>query len=150
MGNMNNVNINNGKEKLNIPTMLFCIIGVVLVGLGIMLVLNNDFRLNVIPTKGTVTSIKTEKDEQGRKSTYAVIQYTASSGSYDATIVDNDAKYQMGNEIILYYDFFKPESVNTKPSGYIGYISLIIGLILALKTGPRFFRIIRDNYLLTE
>ena len=24
---------------------------------------------------------------------------------------------------------------------------LIIGLILVLKTGPRFFRIIRDNYL---
>ena len=36
------------KEKLSIPVMLFCIVGVVLIGLGIMLLLSYNFKLNVI------------------------------------------------------------------------------------------------------
>ena len=138
------------KEKLSIPVMLFCIIGVVLIGLGIMLLLSYNFRLNVIPSKGTITSVKTAKDVEGNSSTSIVVTYKTTSGNYDATIVDNDKKYQLGNELILYYDFFKPESVSLNLRGYQGYVSLIVGLILLIKTGPRFLRIIRDNYLITE
>ena len=47
----------------------------------------------------------------------------------------------------LYYDFISPESVCDKRSGYIGYISIVLGIILVIKFGPRFIRIIRDNYL---
>ena len=138
------------KEKLSIPVMLFCIVGVVLIGLGIMLLLSYDFRLNVITSKGTITSVKTAKDVEGNTTTSIVVTYKTTNGNYDATIVDNDKQYQLGNEIILYYDFFKPESVSLKLRGYPGYLSIIIGLILLLKTGPRFLRIIRDNYLITE
>ena len=53
----------------------------------------------------------------------------------------------MGDTYTLYYDFFEPSSVNDKRSGYYGYVSLIVGLILVLKNFPRFLRIIRDNYL---
>lgn len=143
-------NIKNGKEKLSIPTMLFCIVGAVLIGLGIMLLINFNFKLNVIPSKGTVSSIKTAKDSDGNTSTSIVVSYTTGSGDYEATIADIDKQYQMGNEVILYYDFFTPESVSLNPSGYPGYLSLIIGLVLVIKTGPRFFRIIRDNYLITN
>ena len=108
------------------------------------------FKLNIIPSKGTVSSIQTARDADGNTSTSIVVAYKASSGNYDATIIANDTQYQLGNEVILYYDFFTPESVSLRPSGYLGYLSLIIGLILAIKTGPRFFRIIRDNYLITE
>lgn len=138
------------KEKLSIPVMLFCIVGVVLIGLGIMLLLSYNFKLNVIPSKGTITSVQTAKDTEGNTTTSIVVTYKTTNGNYDATIVDNDKQYQLGNEIILYYDFFKPESVSLKLRGYPGYLSIIIGLILLLKTGPRFLRIIRDNYLITE
>ena len=47
----------------------------------------------------------------------------------------------------LYYDFLSPESVGNKRSGYIGYLATIIGIILVIKTGPRFVYIIKDNYL---
>ena len=149
MGNKK-VEKTNEKEKLNIPVMLLCIIGAVLIGLGVMLLKSYNFKLNIIPSKGSVSSIQTAKDTDGNISTSIVVAYKASSGNYDATIVANDTQYQLGNEVILYYDFFSPESVSLNPSGYLGYISLIVGLILVVKTGPRFFRIIRDNYLITE
>ena len=47
----------------------------------------------------------------------------------------------------LYYDILSPESVGNKRSGYIGYIATVLGIILVLKTGPKFVRIIKDNYL---
>ena len=40
-----------------------------------------------------------------------------------------------------------PSSVGNKRSGYIEYLATIIGIILVVKTGPRFIRIIQDNYL---
>lgn len=138
------------KEELSIPVMLFSIIGAVLIGLGIMLMINYNFKLNVIPSKGTVSSVQTAKDEEGNTSTFIVVAYKASSGNYDATIAENDTVYQLGTEVILYYDFLSPESVSLNPRGWQGYLSLIIGIVLIIKNGPRFFRIIRDNYLLTE
>ena len=53
----------------------------------------------------------------------------------------------MGDKITLYYDFFNPDSVSEIRTGYQGYLALIIGLILVLKTAPRFIRILKDNYL---
>ena len=41
----------------------------------------------------------------------------------------------------------RPENVSVKRSGYIGYLSIILGIILVIKTGPKFIRIIKDNYL---
>ena len=49
--------------------------------------------------------------------------------------------------MILYYDFFTPTSISVKRSGWLGYSTFIIGIILAIKTLPRFVRIIRDNYI---
>lgn len=149
MGNQK-VEKQNTKEKLNIPVMLFSIIGTVLIGLGIMLIINYNFKLNVIPSKGTVNSVQTAKDEEGNTTVSIVVGYKASSGDYDATIIENEKVYQLGTEVILYYDFLSPESVSLNPSGWQGYLSLIIGIILIVKNGPRFLRIIRDNYLLTE
>ncbi len=139
----------NSKEKLSIPVMIFCILGIVLVGLGFMLIKSNNFKLNVIPTKATITSTQTARDGNGNESTAIVANYSANNSLYNATITTDDlSKYQLGNEIIIYHDFFSPESVSLNFSGYFGYIALIIGLLLVFNTGPRFYRIVRDNYII--
>lgn len=141
-------NINNNKEALNIPIMIFCIIGAVLVVLGFLLIRNNDFRLNVINTEGTVTGVQTATNANGEvESRSATLSYNANRSDYTANINNVDEKVQIGDKMNLYYDFFEPSSVSDKRRGYEGYIALIIGLIALLKTGPRFYRIIRDNYL---
>ena len=138
----------NSKEALSIPTMIFCIIGAVLVVLGFLLIKNNNFRLNVISTEGTVTGVQTATNANGEvESRSATLSYTASKGDYTANINNVVDDVQIGDKINLYYDFFEPSSVSDSRRGYQGYLALIIGLIALLKTGPRFYRIIRDNYL---
>ena len=150
MGNKKVEKVENTKEKLSITVMLLCIIGVVLVGLGVMLIRSYNFKLNIIPTKANVSSIQNRRDTYGNEDRVAIVNYSTSSGNYSAEIIDNDNEFQLSAQVILYHDFFTPESVSITPSGYPGYIAIIIGLILVIKTGPRFFRIIRDNYLITD
>ena len=45
----------NKKEELSIPTMILSIVGVVLVVLGVLLLKNGNFKLNVISTEGVGT-----------------------------------------------------------------------------------------------
>ena len=77
----------------------------------------------------------------------ANISYKANKSDYTASLNTNDTDLKIGSKMTLYYDFFSPETVNMRRTGYQGYIALIVGLILVLKTGPRFYRILRDNYL---
>ena len=136
------------KEDLNIGVMIICIIGVVLTVLGALLVRDNNLKLNIVKAEGTVTGVKTSTDANGNVVAVSVnLSYNASRADYTATIDTNRTDLKVGDKMNLYYDFFTPTSVRTSRFGYQGYISLIIGLILVLKTGPRFFRIIRDNYL---
>lgn len=140
--------VSNNKEKLSFPAMIFSIIGIVLVVLGIMLCKNNSFRLQVISTDGTVSGIQTSTDADGNLvSKVITISYRAGKSDYTATLNGTNLDLKMGDTYTLYYDFFEPSSVNDKRSGYYGYVSLIVGLILVLKNFPRFLRIIRDNYL---
>lgn len=137
------------KEELNIPVMIFCIIGTVLVVLGFLLMKNNNFKLDIFSTEGVVSSVQTATNAEGViESKTLTISYTAARGDYTATIyVSSDDTRQIGDRVALYYDFFDPKSVNTERRGYEGYIAIILGAILVLKTGPRFIRILKDNYL---
>lgn len=137
------------KEDLNIPVMIFCIIGTVLVVLGFLLIKNNNFKLEIFSTEGMVSSVQVATNAEGvieRKT--LTLTYAAANGNYTATIyVAADDTRQIGDKTVLYYDFLSPENVNTKRRGYEGYISIILGIILVMKTGPKFLRILKDNYL---
>ncbi len=136
------------KEELNIPVMILCIIGTVLVVFGILLLKTENFKLRVISAEGTVTGVTVSKNADGDVEKRAVnLSYIANNSNYNATIDNYDKDIQIGEKMTLYYDFLSPESVGNKRSGYIGYLAAIIGVILVLKTGPRFVRIIKDNYL---
>ena len=63
------------------------------------------------------------------------------------TLNDTSNTLQLGDKKTLYYDIFEPTSVSDKRGGYEGYIALVLGAIVVLRTGPKFYRIIRDNYL---
>lgn len=138
----------NRKEELNIPVMILCIVGAVLMVFGFLLLKNENFKLNVISTQGTVTGITTKQTAEGVIESKTVnLSYLANNSSYNATIQNYADDVNLGDKMTLYYDLFSPESVSNKRSGYVGYIAAILGVILVLKTGPRFARIIKDNYL---
>lgn len=136
------------KEELSIPVMILCIIGVVLAVFGFLLLKAENFKLNVISTEGTVTGVQVKKTAEGIIESRTVnLSYIANNSSYNATIGNYPDEIAIGDKMTLYYDFLSPESVGNKRSGYIGYIAVILGAIFVLKTGPRFIRIIKDNYL---
>ena len=136
------------KEELNIPVMILCIIGTVLVVFGILLLKNENFKLRVISAEGTVTGVTISKNVDGDIEKRAInLSYIANNSNYNATIDNYDKDIQIGEKMTLYYDFLSPESVGNKRSGYIGYLATIIGIILVIKTGPKFVYIIKDNYL---
>lgn len=136
------------KEELNIPVMIVCIIGVVLVVFGLLLLKSENFRLNVISTEGTVTGVQTKTNADGVIESRSVnLSYIANNSDYQATIDAYPDEIQIGDKMTLYYDFLSPSSVNDHRTGYIGYLALIIGVVSVIKTGPKFVRIIRDNYL---
>ena len=138
----------NNKEKLSIVTMVFCIIGVVLTVLGIMLLKNVSFRMTVIGTEGTVTGVQTSTDSNGEIVKRSItLTYQANKANYNASLDVDDPNIKNGDKKTIYYDFLKPEIITLKRNGYQGYVALLIGLILVLKTGPRFYRIMRDNYI---
>ena len=136
------------KEDLNIPTMILCIIGAVLTVFGILVLKNDNFKLNVISTEGTVTSVQTKTNAEGIVESRAVnLSYIANNSNYNATINNFTEEIDIGSKMTLYYDILSPESVSDKRKGYIGYLSAFLGIILVIKKGPRFLRIIKDNYL---
>ena len=138
---------NNYKEKLNVPVMIFAIVGVVLIVLGILLCNNNNFKMQVISSDAVVTGLQTATDVDGNViSTTYTLTYNANRSDYNATISDDESSMNLGDKIILYYDFFDPMSISLKRKGFHGYIAILLGIIFVLKTGPRFLRIIRDNY----
>jgi hypothetical protein len=142
MGNDSN------KEKLSVSAMIFSIVGVVLIVLGFMLCKNGHFRMQVISVDGIVTGIQTSTDSDGNVvSKSFTISYKANKSDYTATINRVDSPLKMGDKVTLYYDFFEPTSVAEKRGGYYGYLALFLGFIFVLKNGPRFLRIIRDNFL---
>lgn len=143
-----NKEVVNNKEELSIPVMIFCIVGVVLTVFGIFVLKNDKFKLKVISTEGTVTSFTIAKNGDGDVERRTVnLSYVANSGNYNATIYNYTKDINVGDKMTLYYDFLSPSSVDNKRTGYLGYIAVIIGGILVLKSGPRFYRIIKDNYL---
>ena len=136
------------KEELNIFVMIFCIIGVVLTVFGFFVLKNDNFKLKVISTSGTVTGVTVSKNGDGEIERRSVnLNYVANNGTYNATIPNYDKDISIGSTMTLYYDFLSPSSVDNKRSGYVGYLAVFLGVILVIKVGPRFVRIIRDNYL---
>ncbi len=136
------------KESLNIPVMILCIVGLVLTIFGFFVLKNDNFKLKVISTEGTVTGITVSRDANGEiEQRNVTLSYIANNSNYNASINGYAKEIEMGEKMTLYYDFLSPSSVDNKRSGYIGYLSVIIGIILVVKTGPRFARIIKDNYL---
>ena len=136
------------KEELNIPVMILCIVGTVLVVFGILLLKTENFKLKVLSSEGTVTGVTVAKTVDGNVERRTVnLSYIANNSSYNATINNYEKDIKIGDKMTLYYDILSPESVGNKRSGYIGYIATILGIILVLKTGPRFVNIIKDNYL---
>ena len=136
------------KESLNIPVMILCIVGLVLTIFGFFVLKNDNFKLRVISTEGTVTGITVSRDANGEiEQRNVTLSYIANNSNYNASINGYAKEIEMGEKMTLYYDFLSPSSVDNKRSGYIGYLSVIIGIILVVKTGPRFARIIKDNYL---
>ena len=55
----------NKKEELNIPVMILCIVGVVLLIFGFLLLKNDNFKLNIIGTQGTVTGTQIKQTAEG-------------------------------------------------------------------------------------
>ncbi len=138
----------NKKEELNIPVMMFFIIGLVLAIFGAFLLKNDNFKLKIISTEGTVTGVTTSTTSDGTVEQRTVnLSYLANNNPYNATITNYGKEIATGDKMTLYYDLLSPEYVDNKRTGYIGYLSVIIGVIFVLKTGPRFIRIIKDNYL---
>ena len=138
----------NKKEELNIPVMILCIVGVVLVVFGFLLLKNDIFKLNVISAEGTVTGTTIKQTADGSVESRVVnLSYIANNSSYNATIQNYPDVINVGDKMTLYYDLISPESVSDTRKGYIGYLATILGIILIIKTGPRFLRIIKDNYL---
>lgn len=136
------------KEDLNIPTMVLCIIGTVLTVFGLLVLKNDNFKLNIISTEGTVTSVQTKTNAEGIVESRAInLSYRANNSDYNATISNFSEQIDIGSKMTLYYDILSPESVSDKRKGYIGYLSTFLGVILVTKKGPRFLRIIKDNYL---
>lgn len=136
------------KESLNIPVMIFCIIGVVLTVFGFLVAKNENFKLKVFATQGTVTGTQTKTTADGVLESRDInLSYIANNSNYTATIYNHEEDIAMGEQMTLYYDVLSPENVNIKRSGYIGYITIILGIALVIKTGPKFLRIIKDNYL---
>ena len=138
----------NKKEELNIPVMILSIVGVVLVVFGFLLLKNENFKLNIISTQGTVTGTTIGQTAEGEIESRTVnLSYLANNNSYNATIQNYPDEINIGDKITLYYDLLSPESVSDKRKGYIGYLAVILGVVFVLKSGPRFLRIIKDNYL---
>jgi len=138
----------NKKEELNIPVMILCIVGVVLVVFGFLLLKNDNFKLNIFATQGTVTGTTIKQTADGVIESRVVnLSYIANNANYSATIQNYPEQINIGDKMTLYYDLLSPESVGDKRSGYIGYLATILGVILVVKTGPRFLKIIKDNYL---
>ena len=138
----------NKKEELSIPVMMICIVGVVLVVFGFLLLKTGYFNLNVISTQGTVTGTTIKQTSDGTIESRTInLSYLANNASYNATIQNYPEEVTIGDRITLYYDLISPESVSDKRSGYLGYLAVILGIIMVLKTGPRFAKIIKDNYL---
>ena len=138
----------NKKEELSIPVMILCIIGVVLVVFGFLLLKNDNFKLNIIRADGTVTGTTIKQTADGTIESRTVnLSYIAHNSNYSATIQNYPDEINIGDKINLYYDLLSPESVGDKRSGYIGYLATILGVILVVKTGPKFVKIIKDNYL---
>lgn len=138
----------NKKEELSIPVMIFCIVGVVLVVFGFLLLKNDNFKLNIISTQGTVTAVTVGKTADGEIESRAVnLSYLANNSSYNATIQNYPDEINIGDKLTLYYDLLSPESVSDTRKGYLGYLAAILGVILVVKTGPRFLKILKDNYL---
>lgn len=136
------------KEELNIPVMILCIVGTVLVVFGALLLKNDNFKLKIISTQGTVTGVTEARTAEGTTESRSInLSYIANNASYNATIHNYPDDIEIGAKMPLYYDFISPESVGEKRSGYVGYLAIIFGIILVVKTGPKFFRIIKDNYL---
>ncbi len=139
---------NKKKEDLNVGVMIFCIIGVVLTVLGVLLIKNTNLKMNIIGTEGTVTGVQTSTNANGEIENVIVnLTYNVNGSDYTASLNVDKTDLKIGDKLDLYHDILDPSSVNTKRNGYEGYISLILGIILVLKTGPRFYRILRDNYL---
>ena len=138
----------NKKEELNIPVMILSIVGIVLVVLGFSLLKNENFKLHIISTQGTVTGTTIGQTAEGEVESRTVnLSYLAHNNSYNATIQNYPKEINIGDKITLYYDLLSPESVSDKRKGYIGYLAVILGVVFVLKSGPRFLRIIKDNYL---
>lgn len=136
------------REELNIPTMIFCIIGVVLTVFGFLVLKNDNFKLNIISAEGTVTGVQTKTNANGEVESRAInLSYKANRSNYSATISNYEEEITIGQKVTLYYDILSPESVSETRKGYVGYLATIIGIILVVKTGPKFVRIIKDNYL---
>ena len=138
----------NKKEELSIPTMILCIVGVVLVVLGFLLLKNGNFKLNVISTEGTVVGTQLGQNADGDVAIRSVnLMYTVNKQRYNATIQNYEPAVDIGDKITLYYDLLTPESVSDVRTGYVAYLAAIIGIILVVKSGPKFIKIIKDNYL---
>ena len=136
------------KEDLNIPTMMLCIIGAVLAVFGLLVLKNDNFKLNVLSTEGTVTSVQTKTNADGIVESRTInLSYRAGNSDYNATISNFSEEIDIGSKMTLYYDILSPESVSDKRKGYVGYLAAFLGVILVVKKGPRFLRIIKDNYL---
>lgn len=138
----------NKKEELSIPVMILSIVGVVLVVFGFLLLKNENFKLNIFSTQGTVTGTTVGRTADGEIESRTVnLSYLVNKNSYNATIKNYPDEINIGDKITLYYDFISPESVSDKRKGYLGYLAVILGIIFVVKSGPRFLRIIKDNYL---
>lgn len=138
----------NKKEELSIPVMILCIVGVVLVVFGGLLLKNDKFKLIIFSTEGTVTGTTVAQSADGTtESTTVNLSYIANNSSYTATIANYNEDVKIGDKVTLYYDLISPENVSEKRTGYIGYIAAILGIIFVVKTGPRFVKIIKDNFL---
>lgn len=138
----------NKKEELSIPVMILSIVGVVLVVFGFLLLKNENFKLNIFSTQGTVTGTTISRTADGEIESRTVnLSYLVNKNNYNATIKNYPDEINIGDKITLYYDFISPESVSDKRKGYLGYLAVILGIIFVVKSGPRFLRIIKDNYL---
>ena len=103
------------------------IIGITLVFIGLLLLIKDNFEMNVIKNKGIVETVYLTNTENA---VVLSITYEFNNEVYRTNVLNYKREIHSGEKIIIYHDLFSLENVNTKLSFSNGYLIAIIGIII--------------------
>ncbi|MBO4847815.1 MAG: DUF3592 domain-containing protein [Clostridia bacterium] len=117
---------NSGPARVLVP------MGIILIIFGIILLgFNTD---KYVETVGRITSVtEGDYDQDNNQQQYDVnFSYTVDGKEYDSTFPNLTGKFNVGDEIKVFYDPDEPTKVtNSKAGGFIGPIAIALGALAA-------------------